>query len=87
METMSRIETQRLVLRQFTTDDAAFVLQLVNDPAWIRHIGDRGVRTLADARSYLIKGPLASYAQNGFGFSLVELKLTGEAIGACGIIK
>lgn len=87
METMSRIETERLVLRQFTTDDAAFVLQLVNDPAWIQHIGDRGVRTLADARSYLIKGPLASYAQNGFGFSLVELKSTGEAIGACGMIK
>jgi RimJ/RimL family protein N-acetyltransferase len=84
---MSRIETERLILRQFTIDDAAFVLELVNDPAWLRHIGDRGVRTLADARAYLRKGPLASYARNGFGFNLVELKSTGEPIGGCGLIK
>jgi RimJ/RimL family protein N-acetyltransferase len=68
-------------------DDAGFVLELLNDPAWLQHIGDRGVRTLADARAYLRKGPLASYARNGFGFNLVELKSTGEPIGGCGLIK
>lgn len=87
METGSRIETARLVIRPFTIDDAAFVLELVNDPAWIQHIGDRGVRSLADAREYLSKGPLASYARNGFGFNLVQLKSTGEPIGGCGLIK
>lgn len=87
MVMMKRIETERLILRQFTTDDAAFVLELVNDPAWLQHIGDRGVRTLADARAYLSKGSLASYAQNGFGLNLVELKSTGEPIGECGLIK
>ena len=84
---MSRIETERLILRQFTMYDAGFVLELVNDPAWLQHIGDRGVRKLADARAYLRKGPLASYARNGFGFNLVELKSTGEPIGGCGLIK
>jgi [ribosomal protein S5]-alanine N-acetyltransferase len=87
METASRMGTARLVIRPFTIDDAAFVLELVNDPAWLEHIGDRGVRTLADARAYLDKGPLASYTRNGFGFSLVELKSTGEPVGACGLIK
>jgi RimJ/RimL family protein N-acetyltransferase len=87
METGSRIETARLVIRPFTIDDGAFVLELVNDPAWIQHIGDRGVRSLADAREYLSKGPLASYARNGFGFNLVQLKSTGEPIGGCGLIK
>jgi ribosomal-protein-alanine N-acetyltransferase len=87
METASRIETARLVIRPFTIHDAAFVLELVNDPAWLEHIGDRGVRTSADARAYLRKGPLASYARNGFGFNLVELKSTGEPIGGCGLIK
>ena len=53
---MSRIETDRLILRQFAMDDAGFVLELLNDPAWLQHIGDRGVRTLADARAYLRKG-------------------------------
>jgi RimJ/RimL family protein N-acetyltransferase len=84
---MNRIETERLILRQFAMDDGGFVLELVNDPAWLLHIGNRGVRTLADARAYLRKGPLASYARNGFGFNLVELKSTGEPIGGCGLIK
>jgi len=75
---MSRLETKRLILRQFTINDAAFIRQLVNDPASIQHNGDRGVRSLADAREYLSKGPQASYARNGFGFNLVELKSTGE---------
>jgi ribosomal-protein-alanine N-acetyltransferase len=53
---MSRIETKRLILRQFTINDAAFIRQLVNDPTSIQHIGDRGVRSLADAREYLSQG-------------------------------
>src|ERR1700730_16337280 len=87
MRAISELETERLILRQFTTDDAPFILELVNDSAWLQHIGDRAVRTLADARDYLSKGPIASYARNGFGLNLVELKSTREPIGECGFIK
>src|SRR5476649_247101 len=81
------IETQRLALRRLTADDAAFVRELVNEPSWIRFIGDRGVRTLEDARAYLEKGPLAMYRRHGFGLWVVEVKETGEATGLCGLIK
>lgn len=81
------IETDRLILRHLTVDDAAFILELVNDPAWLRFIGDRGVRTLEDARAYILKGPVASYAQHGFGLDLVERKADGVPIGMCGLIK
>jgi RimJ/RimL family protein N-acetyltransferase len=81
------LETERLLLRQFTTADAEFIFEQLNEPSFIQNIGDRGVRTLADANSYLVNGPIASYAKNGFGLYLVVLKETHEPIGMCGLIK
>ncbi len=84
---MNILETERLSLRQFTADDAEFILALVNEPSFIQNIGDRGVRTLSDAVKYIEAGPVTSYARNGFGLYLVQLKETGESIGMCGLIK
>lgn len=81
-----QLETERLILRQLNESDADFILELVNDPDWIRYIGDRGIRTLGDASDYLNEGPLASYAQNGFGLWLVQLK-DATPIGMCGLIN
>lgn len=81
------IATERLILRRLDLDDAAFIFELVNDPDWLRHIGDKGVRSLDDARDYLRKGPLEMYAQHGFGLFGVELRETGALIGMCGLIK
>lgn len=79
--------TERLVLRELVADDAAFIHTLVNDPDWLRFIGDRGVHTLDDARAYIENGPVASYARNGFGLYRVELRESSEAIGMCGLIR
>jgi RimJ/RimL family protein N-acetyltransferase len=81
------LETERLILRQLTTDDAEFMFQLLNDPSWIQNIGDRHIHTIDDARSYIEKGPVASYAKNGFGLYLVLLKETNEPIGISGLIR
>lgn len=84
---MKILETDRFILRQLTVEDAAFIFQLVNDPDWLRFIGDRGVRTLDDARNYLRNGPLAMYERVGFGLYLVERKSDGVSLGMCGLIK
>lgn len=81
------LETERLVLRRLTEEDAPFIFELVNDPAWLRFIGDRGVRTLDDARDYIVKGPVAMYSRLGFGLYLVELKEARTPIGMCGLLK
>lgn len=80
-------ETQRLVLRQMTIGDAAFILELLNDPAWLRFIGDKGVHTIDDAQAYILDGPVAMYESLGFGLWLVELKTSRVPIGICGLIK
>jgi len=81
------LETERLLLRRFSAEDAEFILALLNEPSFIQNIGDRNVRTLDDARAYILNGPVASYAKNGFGLYLVLLKETNESIGMCGLIK
>jgi [ribosomal protein S5]-alanine N-acetyltransferase len=81
------LETERLTLRRLSLDDAAFILELLNDPSFLRFIGDKGVRNLEDARQYVLKGPIASYQQLGFGIYLVALKTTRVPIGMCGLVK
>ena len=84
---MKILETDRLILRQLSPEDAEFILQLLNEPSWLRFIGDKGVRTLEDARAYILNGPVAMYARLGFGLYLVELKAASLSIGICGLIK
>jgi len=81
------LTTPRLALRELTKTDAPFMLQLLNEPSFIRNIGDRGVRTLDDAREYITNGPQASYARFGFGLDLVELRPARTPIGICGLLK
>jgi RimJ/RimL family protein N-acetyltransferase len=81
------LETDHLVLRRLTLNDAPFIMELVNEPSFLRYIGDRGVRSLQDARRYLLTGPIASYERFGFGLFLVFLKATGDAVGMCGLLK
>src|SRR5712672_2366978 len=81
------IETDRLKLRQLSLDDAEFVLRLLNEPSFIQNIGDRGVRTVDDARGYIVKGPITSYEQFGFGLWMVETKSPSAPIGICGLLK
>jgi len=80
-------ETDRLQMRELAVDDAAFILELVNEPAWLRFIGDRNVHSLEDARGYITRGPMASYAKNGFGLWAVVLRSTAESVGMCGLIR
>ncbi|MDH3646581.1 MAG: GNAT family N-acetyltransferase [Gammaproteobacteria bacterium] len=81
------IETQRLTLRELDTNDASFILKLLNEPSFLLFIGDKGVRTLVDAQAYLVGGPMASYEQHGFGLYLVSLHECGTPVGTCGLLK
>ena len=84
---MNVIETERLNLRQMNANDAAFILELLNDESFLRNIGDRGVRTAEEAEQYILRGPVESYARHGFGFWLVELKQGGTPAGICGLVR
>ena len=84
---MQPLLTARLRLTEFTEADAAFALALLNEPDFHRYIGDKGVRTIAEAERYLREGPLASYAKHGHGLWRVALRATDEPVGMCGLIR
>lgn len=85
---MNRIlETKRLTLRQFEVEDAAFIFELVNTPDWLTYIGDKHIRSVDDAKTYLLNGPLKSYQENGWGLWMIELKESQACIGMCGLLK
>jgi Acetyltransferases, including N-acetylases of ribosomal proteins len=81
------LETERLILREIVQTDADFILDLLNQPSFIRYIGDRNVRTADDARYFIKDRCRKSYRLHGFGVYTVELKETCEAAGICGFIK
>ena len=81
------LETKRLLLREFVSDDSEFILELVNTPDWIQFIGDRNIRTQGVAEEYIQENLQKSYTKNGFGLWLMELKDTEEPIGMCGLVK
>ena len=84
---MHVLDTDRLILRRLTLNDAEFIYRLVNDPSWLRFIGDKNVHDLDGARRYLREGPLDMYERFGFGMYRVEERDTGAPAGMCGLIK
>jgi len=68
-------------------DDAPFVVELLNQPSFIRNIGDRGVRTVDDAHRYLRDGPMAMYEKFGFGLWRASRRSDGAFVGMCGLLK
>jgi len=84
---MKVLDTERLSLRWVTSEDAPFILAQLNEPSWLRFIGDKNVHSLDEARAYIAKGPVDMYRRLGFGLYLVELRKDGTPIGLCGLIK
>ena len=84
---MMVLRTERLVLRWFAADDAAFILELVNDPDWLKNIGDRGLRTVDEARAWIESRLVASYLEHGYGLWAMQRREDGALVGMCGLVR
>jgi RimJ/RimL family protein N-acetyltransferase len=84
---MKTLETERLTIRPMTLDDASFIRRLLNEPTWIRYIGDKGVRTEEDAKNYILNGPMQMYKDFSLGLQVVTISEQKRPIGVCGLIK
>lgn len=84
---MRILDTERLVLSRLSPEDAPFILELLNEPDWLRFIGDRNVHDLDGARTYIEKVRVEMYARHGFGLYKVASKSDGVSLGMCGLLK
>lgn len=87
MEAKTILETERLCLREFDLNDTGFIIKLLNTPNWLAYIGDKNVRSTADAKKYLKEGAIKSYKENGYGLWLVQLRDSKNPIGMCGLVN
>lgn len=81
------LETERLSLHHFEKGDAAFLLEIMNHPDYHTYIGDRELRSVDDAETYIEEKMIPPYEELGFGFWIMRLRETGERVGFAGIIK
>lgn len=82
-----KLQTERLRIEEATVEDDSFFFRLLNSPNWIKHIGDRGIRTKQDALSYIEKSLIDSYTKLGFGLYKVTFKETNEPVGISGFLR
>jgi RimJ/RimL family protein N-acetyltransferase len=85
--TKNILQTERLTLREITSDDAEFMFKLMNDPSWLRFIGDRNITSIKASEDYISNKLRLSYTTFGFGFYLTSLKENDTPIGICGLVK
>lgn len=90
---MHLFDTERLHVREFTPADASFLLGLLNEPGWIRHINDPGVRTLEQTRVWMEERLFKAYRETGHGFWAMQRRDDGspggggELVGLCGLFR
>ncbi|WJG09012.1 GNAT family N-acetyltransferase [Aliiglaciecola sp. LCG003] len=81
------LSTERTIVRRIALSDAEFILRLVNDPSWLKHIGDRQVHSLNDAETFIQQGPLDSYQKNDFGLYVYADRTSLLPMGLCGLLQ
>ena len=81
------LTTRRLELRWLTLDDTPLMFAVWNDPAFVRHVADRGIHTLEQARAAVEAGPIRLYAEHGYGPFRVRRRADGADMGICGLFR
>mgnify|MGYP001791937221 CR=1 FL=1 len=85
MQLLKTFETERLILKPTSADDAALILELLNTPKWKEFIGDRNVNNILEAAAYIMNKLVPQIEKLGFGNYTIIRKADGEKIGSCGL--
>ena len=86
-KSVSYIETERLIIKPVSIDDAPFILSLLNSESWIKYIGKRDVKTVEDAQKYIQERFIKHYETHGFGIYIVRSKDNNLPMGMCSLLK
>jgi len=79
----SIIKTSRLILREFSTEDAHKIWELNSDPEVIKYTGDPPFESVKNAREFIVN--YKEYKKTGFGRWAVINKDSNSFIGWCGL--
>lgn len=80
------LETERLVLRTFTPDDAKMFYDLCKDPKVVKYVGEKPLESEEQALQIMTEKILKEqYEQFGYGRWAIHIKKNGLFIGWCGL--
>ena len=85
MSAYKSFETERLLLKPMSKEDAPFLLELFNSPKWIKYIGDRNVYTIKEAATYIKLKMTPQLKKLGFSNYTVIRKTDNAKVGSCGL--
>ena len=85
MSTYQSFETERLLLKPMSKEDAPFLLELLNSPKWIKYVGDRNVHSIEEAASYIKIKMTPQLKRLGFSNYTVIRKTDHAKLGSCGL--
>jgi [ribosomal protein S5]-alanine N-acetyltransferase len=85
MPTYQSFETERLIIRPTSEEDAEFIFALLNTPKWHKFIGDRNVTTVEKAREYIENKMLPQLERLGYSSYTLVRKADNVKIGNCGL--
>ncbi len=85
MRTHKTFQTKRLSIRPVAVEDAAFILELMNSPKWIKYIGDRHVRTAEQAELYIKEKAFPQLKKHGYTNNIIIRKEDNVKLGTCGL--
>ena len=80
-------ETERLLIRPVSLEDADIIFQLYNMPNFIKFIGNKNINSLSDAENYIKSKFLPQIEKLGFGNYILVLKEENQKIGSMGIFQ
>ncbi|TXF76060.1 GNAT family N-acetyltransferase [Chryseobacterium sp.] len=80
-------ETERLSLRPMSAEDSAFILELYNQPNFLKYIGDKNIRTVEEAEEYIKTRFRPQIEKLGYGNYLITRKEDKLKIGSVGIFE
>lgn len=80
-------ETERLLIRPVSVEDADIIFQLYNMPNFIKFIGNKNINSLSDAENYIKSKFLPQIEKRGFGNYILVLKEGNQKIGSVGIFE
>ncbi|MBT8319705.1 MAG: GNAT family N-acetyltransferase [Gramella sp.] len=85
MKEYKTFETERLIIRPTSVEDSEFIFELLNTPKWLKFIGDRKVRNIKDAESYIATRMLPQLEKLGYSNNTIIRKMDHKKIGTCGL--
>lgn len=85
MSAYKSFETERLLLKPMSKEDASFLLELLNLPKRIKYIGDRNVYTIKEAETYIKHKMTPQLKKLGFSSYTVIRKTDNAKVGSCGL--